>query len=133
MRNFILALAMASLVPAGTCAAGTLSNAQLDSVVAGGLFDISCPGCTLTSSSSASNGGVTTSTMSTVIIPTPGQNPGGGSGGGGSGGGGGGTGNTGGNAPPPGPSGPSVTPSITVPSGVATLLNGASTSTIVAP
>lgn len=132
MRNFIWALAMASLVPAGTCSAGTLSNAQLDSVVAGGLFDISCPGCTLTSSTSASNGGVTTSTMSTVIIPPPGQNPGGG-GGGGNGNGGGGTGNTGGNAPPPGPSGPSVTTTVTVPSGIATLLNGASTSTIVPP
>ena len=130
MRKFILALALAQLLPAGTCFAATLSNAQLDSVVAGGLFDISCPGCTLASSSSASNNGVTTSSMSTVTLPTAGQTPGGGgSGGNGNGGGG----NTGGNTPPPGPSGPTVTTTVAIPSNIATVLSGASTSTIVTP
>ena len=131
MRNFIWALAMVSLLPAGICAAGTLSNAQLDNVVAGGLFDIPCPGCTLTSSSSSSNNGVTTSSMSTVILPTAGQNPGGSGGGGGGGNGGGG--NTGGNSGPPGPTGPSVTTAVTIPANVAAVLIGASTSTIVTP
>ena len=120
MKKILIGLVALPFIAGTATAADRLSDQQLDTVTAGALVSIDCPGCTLASSNSMSNNGVTTSASSTVTVPVPGGTGGGTGGGGGGGGSGGGTGN-------PGPTGPGVVSTIAVPPALAAIVNGAST------
>jgi hypothetical protein len=117
---------LAAAIPAGS---RQLNDAQMDTVTAGQVLGIECPGCTLASSTSMSTNGTTTSMSSTGV--TPGSAGGGGSGGTG-GGGNGGTGGIGGtgSSGPSGPTGPSVlTSGPGLPANLAAIIGAATTIT----
>jgi hypothetical protein len=133
MKTVAIAVAALSLIASNASAVSTLTDLELDSVTAGQILGIDCPGCTLASSASMSNNGITTSTSSTTIVPPPAPPPVPG-GSGSSGGNGSGNGNGGTTTPPAGnanvPSGPSVVTSIPVPANLAAIIGGVTTSTL---
>jgi len=118
-KRIFVALTVMPLIASGALASNTLTDLQLDSVTAGQILGVECPGCTLSSSTSTSTNGVTKTTSSTQIV---GGNSGGGTGGNSGGGGG----NDGG-------SGPGVVTTIPVPARAAAVISGATTLTITSP
>ena len=113
MKKVLIGVAVLSFMAGNASAASKLSDLRLDTVTAGTLFGIDCPGCTQASSNSASNNGVTITTSSIVIVPNPGS-PGSGSPGSGS----------------TGAPSPDVGPTIPIPANLAAIIASATTTTI---
>jgi hypothetical protein len=137
MKITLIAIAALSLPMNIAAAAVQLTPAQLDTITAGQILGVDCPGCTLSSATSTSTNGVTVTTSSTVTVPggTGGGTGGTGGGTGGTGGGTGGTGGgTGGGETGNGSAGaPSVQTTVPIPGNLTGVITSATTPTVIKP
>lgn len=125
MKIALLAFAALSLPITSAAAADQLTPAQLDTVTAGQILGVDCPGCTFSSATSTSTNGITVSTNGTTTVPG-GSGSTGGSGGSGTDTGSGG--NSGG-----GGGGLSVQTTVGIPATLSAVITAATTPTVSKP